>query len=282
VLDASGSALLRMLGFHSTLEHTSVFTEEEIRQIVSVSHERGHLKPDEQILINNVFNFADTVVREIMVPRPEIVAVDVSASLDQVVAEFERSGYSRMPVYRGVLDEVVGIVHGKDLMPYLAASSSGFRLESALHPPLFVHSAAPLEDVLRQMQKGKAHCAMVVDEHGSVEGIVTLEDLLEEIVGEIHDEHDADEAAAIRRDADGSYLLAGGLSVREINRKLATALPESDDYTTLAGLLMSRSGRLLVQGDRVEIDGIAFAVEATDQRRVTRVRMSKITPAASS
>jgi len=274
VLDASGSAILRLFGFKTSLEHTSVFSEEEIRQIVTISQKSGHLKPDEQILIHNVFEFADTVAREIMVPRPEVIAIEAGASLPDIAKAFQVSGYSRLPVYRGQVDDVVGVVHSKDLMSYLL-KPEGFRIERIMHDPLFVPDNAPLEEVLRQMQRRQSHFAVVVDEHGGLEGILTLEDLLEEIVGDIQDEHDEEASDAVRSEVDGTYVIAGSIPVRELNRRLDLELPESDDYTTLAGFLMARSGRLLSQGDEVTYDGLAFTVELVDRRRIARVRMEK-------
>jgi CBS domain containing-hemolysin-like protein len=275
LLDASGSAVLRLFGFTSSLEHTSVFNEEEIRQIVSISQKSGHLKVDEQILIQNVFEFADKVAREVMVPRPEVIAIEVGAPLPDIVKAFQSSGYSRMPVYRGQFDEIVGVVHSKDLMPFLL-KPEGFRIERLMHDPLFVPDNAPLEEVLRQMQRRQSHFAVVVDEHGGLEGILTLEDLLEEIVGEIQDEHDEEAADDVRTEVDGTYLISGSVSVRDLNRKLDLELPESDDYTTLAGFLMARAGRLLAQGDEVEYENLRFTVELVERRRIARVRMERI------
>jgi CBS domain containing-hemolysin-like protein len=275
VLDASGAAVLRLFGFKSGTEHAAVYNEEEIRQIVAISQQRGHLKPDEQILIQNVFDFADSVARQVMIPRPEVVAVEVGAGLPEIVKAFETSGYSRLPVYRDQFDEVVGVLHRKDIFPFLL-KPEGFRIERLLHEALFIPDNAPLEEVLRHMQRRQSHFAIVVDEHGGIEGIVTLEDLLEQIVGEIQDEHDEDEADEIHQEVDGTYLLDGSVSMRELNRRLVLDLPESDDYTTLAGFLLARAGRLLSPGDEVVYEDLTFTVELVDRRRIARVRMEKV------
>ncbi|HQR38915.1 MAG TPA: hemolysin family protein [Blastocatellia bacterium] len=280
LLEASGSAVLKLLGFGTTLEHASVYNEEEIRQIVQISQQRGHLKPDEQILINNVFEFTDTVAREVMIPRPEVVAIEISTPLADIVKEFQVSGYSRLPVYRGQFDEVAGVLHSKDLMPFLL-KPEGFRIERIMHQPLFVPDNGPLEEVLRHMQRKQSHFAIVVDEHGGVEGILTLEDLLEEIVGEIQDEHDEDIDDAIHSEVDGTCVIAGSVSMRELNKRLDLELPEADEYTTLAGFLLARAGRLLSPGDQVEYEGLSFTVELVDRRRIARVRMERLAEAAS-
>jgi CBS domain containing-hemolysin-like protein len=232
------------------------------------------LTPEQESLIRNVLAFRGTAARSVMVPRPDVVAVDAASSLDEIVRHFERSNYSRLPVFRGTLDDVAGVLHSKDLLPVLLRPES-FRLERLVHDPLFVPGSAPLDEVLRLMQARSSHFAVVVDEHGTVEGILTLEDLLEEIVGEINDEHDEEGEGEIRVEVDGTCLLPGALPVRDCNRRLGLALPESDDYTSLAGMLLARAGRLLAAGDAVEIEGHTFTVETVEGRRVSVVRMEK-------
>jgi CBS domain containing-hemolysin-like protein len=234
----------------------------------------AELAANQQALIRNVIEFGATVAREVMVPRPEVFAIDEGLSLEEIVKAFEASGYSRLPVFRGTLDEVVGVLHSKDLLPVLL-HPEGFRLERLIHEPFFVPGNAPLQEVLRLMQTRQGHFAIVVDEHGVVEGILTLEDLLEEIVGEINDEHDDEGPADLRIEVDGTIVLVGSLAVRDLNRRLGVELPESDAYTSVAGLLMARAGRLLAPGDLVAVDALVFTVEEVEGRRVTRVRMER-------
>ena len=270
------------MGASEVLRTTARFILEAVRPVVRALERAGGVVPaapeparsGEDALLHNVSQFADTVAREVMIPRPEVVAIEASASLTEIVRAFQVSGYSRLPVYRGEFDDMVGVVHSKDLMPYLL-NPEGFRIERILHDPLFVPDNAPLQEVLRQMQRRQAHFAIAVDEHGGVEGILTLEDLLEEIVGDIQDEHDEDAPDGIRLEVDGTVLLDGSVSVRELNRRLALDLPESDEYTTLAGFLMARAGRLLVQGDAVAFERLSFTVEVLDRRRISRVRMER-------
>ena len=270
------------MGASEVLRTTARFILEAVRPVVRALERAGDVvpaapepaRPGEDALLHNVSQFADTVAREVMIPRPEVVAIEAGASLTEIVRAFQVSGYSRLPVYRGEFDDMVGVVHSKDLMPYLL-NPEGFRIERILHDPLFVPDSAPLQEVLRLMQRRQAHFAIAVDEHGGVEGILTLEDLLEEIVGEIQDEHDEDAPDGIRLEVDGTVLLDGSVSVRELNRRLALELPESDEYTTLAGFLMARAGRLLVQGDAVAFERMSFTVEVLDRRRISRVRMER-------
>ena len=189
IFNKTGTNLGRLFGLKSSLEHAAVYTESELRQLIDVSRERGHLRAEERRLIHRVFEFSDTLVREAMVPRTAMAAISSNCSLEELAKAFRRHGYSRLPVYRESLDDMVGFIHSKDVMPYLLRPDS-FRLEQVLQSPLYVVDTARLEDVLRQMQKAKSHFGFVIDEHGGVEGIITLEDLLEEIVGDISDEHD--------------------------------------------------------------------------------------------
>ncbi len=269
-----GTRLGRMLGLKSSLEHTAVYTEAELRQLIDVSRERGYLRPAEQRLIHSVFEFSETLVREAMVPRTEMAAVSSNCSLEEITRAFHKYGYSRLPVYRESLDDVIGLLHSKDVMPYLLHPER-FRLEKVLQAPLYVVDTARLEDVLKQMQKAKAHFGFVVDEHGGVEGIITLEDLLEEIVGEISDEHDEEANEQISEERDGTYVLDGGLAVRDLNRRLKLAVPESENYTTIAGFLMAEAGHILKPGEEIKYDDLLFRVERVERRRVMRVRLER-------
>ncbi|MGH9820615.1 MAG: hemolysin family protein [Pyrinomonadaceae bacterium] len=269
-----GGAVARLLGIKTSLEHASVYTEEELRQLVRLSEESGHLNVEERELIDKVFEFSETTVKEAMIPRTNILAIPENSTLEQVAEAFHQHGYSRLPVYRDSLDDIVGVIHGKDLMSYQREKHE-FKIDDLIQKPQYVVDTARLEDVLRQMQKEKFHFGFVVDEHGGVEGIITLEDLLEEIVGEISDEHDEEVNQQIDEQPDGSYLLDGGLAVRDLNRRLNMNLPVSEGYTTVAGFLMSEAGQLLNKGESVGFNGHLFKVEEVDKRRITVVRMEK-------
>src|SRR2546425_7130397 len=257
IFNRTGATLGRLLGLKSSLNHSAVYSEAELRQLVDISRESGHLRAEERRLIHRVFEFSDTLVREAMVPRPAIAALSADCSLEDIKRAFEQHRYSRLPVYRRSLDDIAGVIHSKDLMPFLLRPDE-FRLERVLHPPMYVVDTARLEDVLRQMQKAKSHFGFVVDEHGGVEGIITLEDLLEEIVGEISDEHDEEVNEQITEIEERNYLLDGALAVRDLNRRLKTSLPESDTYTTIGGFLMNVAGHVLQPGETIEHDGLRF------------------------
>lgn len=274
LLDWTGTKTVRIFGLHPSDEHGSTYTEDEIRQLINVSHASGHLKEEERRLINRVFEFSETTVKEAMIPRTEIVAVSNDCTLEEIAAAFRSHPYSRLPVYRGSLDNIVGFIHSKTLMPFLLRPKS-FTLKKVIQPPTYVVDNARLEDVLRQMQREKFHFGFVVDEHGGVEGIITLEDLLEEIVGDISDEHDVEVNEQIQKQPDGSCILDGGVAVRDLNRRLGLNLPISEGYTTIAGFLMSEAGRILNEGDSVRFNGHTFKVEKVTKRRIVQVRMEK-------
>jgi CBS domain containing-hemolysin-like protein len=272
IFNSVGSALGRLIGLKSTLDHAAVYTETELRQLIDVARESGYLRAEERRLIHRVFEFSDTLVREAMVPRTEMAAIRSDSSLEQITRAFDKFRYSRLPVYRESLDDVIGFIHSKDVMAYLLHPEA-FRLEDVLQPPLYVVDTARLDDVLRQMQKAKAHFGFVVDEHGGLEGIITLEDLLEEIVGDISDEHDEEVNEQIVPLDDDKYVLAGGLAVRDLNRRLKLSLPESESYTTIAGFLMTEVGHILKPGDKVHYNGLRFEVDRVERRRVITVRL---------
>ncbi|MFL6281573.1 MAG: transporter associated domain-containing protein, partial [Pyrinomonadaceae bacterium] len=186
-------------------------------------------------------------------------------------------GYSRLPIYLGRLDEVVGVVSRRDIEPFLEGSpSSEFDLARLARTPLFLPAAARLGSALARMQKARTHLAFVIDEHGGLEGIVTLEDLLEEIVGEIDDEYDEETRSQVSPQPDGTYLLDGMLAVRDANRRFNLKLPEDGHYTTVAGFLLAHAGRMLALGDEIEHAGARFRVERVERRRIRRVRLTPL------
>ena len=272
VFNRTGAALGRLLGLKSSLQHTAVYSEAELRQLVDISRESGHLRAEERRLIHRVFEFSDTLVREAMVPRPQIAALSADCKLADINKAFQQHRYSRLPVYRDSLDNVIGFIHSKDLIPFLLRPDD-FKLEYVLQSPMYVVDTARLEDVLRQMQKAKTHFGFVVDEHGGIEGIITLEDLLEEIVGDISDEHDEEVNEQIMQVNERTYVLDGALAVRDLNRRLKTSLPESEGYTTIGGYLMSVAGHVLQPGETIEADELKFMVDKVERRRLLRVTL---------
>ncbi|HEX8179778.1 MAG TPA: hemolysin family protein [Pyrinomonadaceae bacterium] len=270
-----GTRLVKMLGLHGEGGHGGIYTEAELRQLIDQSRKSGHLEAEEQQLLNRIFDFSDAEVREAMVPRTAVVALPATATLEEAERAFCELGYSRLPVYREHLDNIIGVLFMKELMPCLRRlDAQEFDLERMLHQPLFVPATARLGAVLAQMQAARQHLAFVVDEHGGIEGIVTLEDLLEEIVGEINDEYDDEVRAQIIKEGN-TYMIDGMLAVRDANRQFKELrIPEDGGYTTLAGFLLDRAGRILKPGETVEYEGARFTIERVDRHRIRRVRFT--------
>src|SRR5215204_3976325 len=272
LLDWAGTRTVRLLGLHPSGEHASIYTEDELRELINISQKSGHLEEEERQLINRVFDFSSANVRDAMIPRVSVEGIALGATLDEIKFAFRELGYSRLPVYRERMDSIVGILFRRDLEPFLE-SRDGFELESLLHAPLYIPETAKLGSVLRQMQSTNTHLAIVVDEHGGMEGIVTIEDLLEEIVGEINDEFDEEVHSQIVEEPNGSYILDGRLAIRDANRQLDLQLPENEGYSTLSGFLMEKAGRVLKPGEEIEHREWFFTIDQTDKHRILRARL---------
>jgi CBS domain containing-hemolysin-like protein len=271
MLDWSGTKVVRLFGLHPSGEHSSVYTEDELRRLIDVSRQSGQLKDEEQQLIHRVFEFSDAEVSEAMVPRTQVTGLQVNATLADVRNAFASTGYSRLPVYDSSPDDIVGLLFRKDV-DMGRINGDGFQLRDFVRPPSFIPATASLGEALRRMQSARVHFVFVIDEHGGMEGILTLEDLLEEIVGEINDEFDEEVREQIKRDGK-TYVLDGMLSVRDANQYLKLDIPEDSGYTTIAGFLMDRAGRILQRGDTVDHEGGVFEIERVERRRITRVRL---------
>jgi len=270
LLTASTRALLRLGG--RKLQVGSPFhTLEDILHIVEEAREQGLI---EGRVVERAFAFQDHEAREIMTPRPRVVGIPAEADLSEALRIAAESGYSRLPVYDDNLDNVVGILYARDLYEAHRRGMPG-ALRELVRPALIVPSSKNAANLLAEMRRAQRHLAMVVDEHGSVEGIVTLEDLLELIVGEIHDEHDEPETP-VRRLAAGVLEVDGMLPLRSLNAEQRLDLPESPAYLTLAGLVLERLGHLPREGEAIEIAPYRLTVTAVEGRRVARVRIERL------
>jgi putative hemolysin len=250
-------------------------TEDDIAAMITLGSKEGVLDKHEGRMLKSVLDLGDTLVREVMVPRTEISALPMSATLDQVLAEAREKGHSRMPVFDDTLDEVKGFFHTKDLLQSLGANpEKPFSLKEHLRPVLYVPELMRVSDLLKLFQKRKTHLAVVVDEYGGTAGIVAFEDVLEEIVGPIQDEHDDDEAP-IKRLEDGRYVAEGRASLYELAESLGVAFPADGGYETLGGFLIARTGRMPQRGDRVVFAGHVFFVRDADEKRVARVDIER-------
>ena len=249
-------------------------TEQEVRAYIDVGRQEGILEKEEEKLLLSIVDFGDTRVREVMTPRTDVVWIDVASSLTVLFDLFVESKYSRIPVVRGSIDTVVGIVHVKDALEAVRAGTSG-TVAGLMREAYFVPETKKVSELLREFQRRHLWMAIVVDEYGGVSGLVTVEDLLEEIVGEISDEHE-DEREPVSRSGEGVYSVSGKANI-EVIRDLFGRGPEGEEFTTVGGFLTSRLGHIPKQGETYRESDLRFTVEEADRRRVHRV---KIEPSA--
>lgn len=272
VLSFSTKATLALFGLKS--EGEAFVTREEVQHIVAEGHESGIFSETEHTFIDNLFDFTHTAVREVMVPRTRIVAFDLNQSNEEILNGVLDNMYSRYPVYLGSIEETVGFIHGKDLLGRMVREPD-FDIRSIVRPPVFVPEGKKVSDLLKEMQKTRVHMAFVVDEYGSISGIVTTEDLLEELVGEIEDEHDVGEPSRVQVMADGSYLVDALISVSDLEDLLEIDLGEDLPYDTLAGLILDRIGRFPDQGEKVVLGEYLLTCEEVTRTGITQVRIVK-------
>jgi CBS domain containing-hemolysin-like protein len=277
VLSWLANLLVRPFGGHVHPDGPLV-TEEEIQLLVRMGEEQGVLEKDEREMIRSIFEFGDTVVREVMVPRVDMVAVEADESIEAILDVVRTHGHSRIPVYHETIDQIVGLVHVKDL---LSGSRDG-RLEGTIRdftrPAYFVPDTKRLDELFREMRRKKVHMAIAVDEYGGTAGLVTIEDLLEEIVGPIQDEYDTEEAP-IKKLNDRVALIDGAVHVEEVNAALGLALP-AGEVDSVGGFVTSLLGHVPAQGDRITFENIEFSVERVDGHRIAQVRITRADPAA--
>jgi CBS domain containing-hemolysin-like protein len=271
LLNRTSQSIVRAFGQHPLEPSAAVHSPEEIRLLVEQSEEGGALEKEDAALIDAVFEFSEKNAREVMTPRTDIVALDVTATLPEVVETVAESGLSRFPVYEETIDDIIGVLLVKDLIPVLASKDQTFSLRSLIRPPHFVPGSREVEDVLSDFKHRKEHMAIVLDEYGGTAGVVTMEDLLEEIVGEILDEYDEPIDEAIRMTS-GETLLPGNTNISELNEEFGTTVPD-DDYTTIGGFIFGALGRLPVVGDRVTAGGATFVVHEMEGRRISDLSM---------
>ena len=247
-------------------------TREDVRHIVQEGHETGVFSEAEREYIENVFDFTHTSVREVMVPRTRIVGIDLESDREEMLKTILENKFSRYPVYRGSIENVLGFIHGKDFLGRMVGEP-GFSVESIVRPPFYVPEAKKVNDLLKEMQRMRTHMAMVVDEYGGIGGLVTTEDLLEELVGEIEDEHDAGEPGRVQRQADGSVIVDAQMSLSDLAGIMDIRKEEDLNYDTLAGLILDRLGRVPEQGERLEVEGFTLVCEEVTKTAILKVRI---------
>ena len=248
-------------------------TEGELRTLVNVSHEAGVIENEERKMINNVFDFGDTEVKDIMIPRIDMVMADVNSDYKHIMDLFKEERFTRFPIYEYSLDNVIGIINMKDLLLY--DQKKPFDVRDFLREPFYTYESKNLSDLMMEIKKSSVNMVIVLDEYGVATGLVTLEDLLEEIVGDIRDEYDTDEENMIVKKSDSEYIIEGRTNLEDINDKLSLSL-ESNDYDSLGGIIIEHLDRLPKVGDNVTIDNIKLTVLSLDKKRIAKVKLVKL------
>jgi putative hemolysin len=272
-LSLSTRLTLRLFGIRDAGPRTFV-SEEEIKHLVKEGRQQGVLDQTEMEIIHSVFEFTDTPVRKVMVPRPKIYALDADTPPAEVGGLIVESGFSRIPAYEGSVDNIVGLVYVKDALRLLEKRQPVV-IRKVLHPAHLVPETKKVGELLKELQKRRSHMAIVIDEHGSVSGLVTLEDLIEEIVGEIQDEYDWEERP-VERMRDGSLVVEGTLSATDLRERYAIPLPDSGEFETVAGFMLERLGSMPKGGEVVSLEGWRFTVVDVERNRISKVKVEKL------
>jgi putative hemolysin len=272
-LAASNRAVLSLMGIKAEGGQEFI-TREEVEHIIQEGQETGVFSATEREYIENIFDFTHTCVREVMVPRMMVVGLNLDESREQMLQTVLENKYSRYPVYRGSIEEIVGFIHGKDFLGGMV-TEPGFDIETIIRPPFYVPESKKVNNLLKEMQRKRIHMAMVVDEYGGISGLATTEDLLEELVGEIEDEHDVGEPGKVQRLADGSSFVDAMITLSDLEDFLNIKSEEDLPYDTLAGLILDKLGRLPEQGEKVVVDGIEMVCEEVTKTTILKVRILK-------
>ena len=263
------SGFLRLVHVDPNRKQEAI-TEDELRTIVEVSHEEGVIESEEKKIINNVFDFGDSVAKDIMVPRIDMAMVEVGATYDELIDIFREEKYTRMPVYEETTDNVIGIINMKDVL--LIDRNEEFHVRDLLREPLYTYEYKNTAELMVEMRQTSNNMIIVLDEYGATAGMITLEDLLEEIVGEIRDEYDEDEEQELVEVGPGEYVVEGSMKLDDLNDLLDLEL-ESEDYDSIGGLIIGQLDRLPEEGESVVCDGIRLVVDRLDKNRIDRVHM---------
>lgn len=253
-------------------DKSAIITETELRTLVDVSHEEGVLETEEHEIISNLFDFGDARAKDVMVPRIDMTMLEVSASYEELLSVFEEFRYTRIPIYEETTDNVIGIINMKDVL--LFPKGESFSIRSILRESYFTYETKKLSELMLEMRKASVNIVIVLDEYGVTAGLITLEDLLEEIVGDIRDEFDEDEDEEISLLSDGSYQIDGQIKLDEVNDLLDIQL-KSDDYDSIGGYIIETLDRLPEVNDSIHVNGYTFIVDSLDKNRIEKVRIVK-------
>lgn len=274
-LNSIANLFIKMVGLQIVSEtEGSAHSPEEFRVILQESSDRGAIDEEEQRMIENVFDFSETPVKQIMVPRTKIIAIDIDTPIEDVLEKFLNEGYSRIPVYTEDIDNVIGIIYAKDIISIFKHRNI-IILHDIIRKPFFVNENDFINVVLKQMQTNKVHLAIVLDEFGGTAGIVSLEDILEELVGEIQDEYDEETPQFVKID-ETTFQINASLPVVDVNEQLPQPLPESEDYETIGGLIITELGRIPDLGEKIKIDNYIIEILSSTNRKIELIKLELI------
>ncbi|MFZ5352988.1 MAG: hemolysin family protein [Bacillota bacterium] len=274
LLTISTNLIVKLFGASDAVNNNQI-TEEEIRLMINVGEEKGIFQETETDMINSIFEFDDTVAKEVMTPRTHIVAIDADTNLEEILDVIVAENFSRIPVYEESIDKIIGILYVKDLFGMIKRKMEWeLSLKDIIRPAFFVPEYKKIDELFKEMQKSKTHIAIVIDEYGGTAGLITIEDLLEEIVGNIFDEYD-DVIVDYEKVDDSTYIINGMLSISEINDIMNLEMPE-EEFDTISGMILSLSGKIPEVGDEVQFEDISFRIEEVDDKRISKIKIQKM------
>jgi CBS domain containing-hemolysin-like protein len=273
-LNSLAAVILRPFGIDTAAGHESLHSNEELQYLLDQGKESGALEDNEHELIKNVFDFNERVVKNIMVPRTKISGIELSTSKEEVIQTIISEGYSRLPVYDEVIDKIIGIIHAKDVLPLLAGNKD-WTLNDIIRKPYFVPETKKINDLLSELQQKRIQIAIVLDEFGGTAGMVTLEDIVEEIVGEIQDEYD-EEKPTVEKISDSEFVINAYATVYDVNEHLPHDLPEDEDFDTVGGLVSHAFGRIPEVGDSEECYGYLFTILKKTEQNIETIKLELV------
>ncbi|MBE2256737.1 MAG: HlyC/CorC family transporter [Ignavibacteria bacterium] len=275
LLNKSANLILKMMGINPLSKDENIHSEEEIKFLISEGRKTGVIDSTEHQLIEKIFDFNDKTASEIMVPRNLMMAIDIDESRDAIIQKVIEDGYSRIPVYKDNIDNIIGIIYSKDLIS-AAEHKDIILLQDILRPVHFVPDNKQIGELLKEMQRKRVHLAIVVNEHGGVEGLITIEDIIEEIVGEIEDEYDV-ETDKVNRDKRGAFYVNPNITIKEFNSRFRADIPEDkEEYHTLSGFLQTVTGHIPDIYERINYNGLSFTIMKKSGNRLLQLKIQKI------
>lgn len=274
LLNEAANLILKLIGIKQVSDSERISSEEELRLIISEGRKSGAIDQTEHQLIEKIFEFNDKQASEIMVPRNHMAAINIDDTRENIFRIVTEEGYSRLPVYKDTIDNIIGIIYTKDLIS-AAEHRELIALQDIIRPAYFVSSTKQIGNLLKDMQRAKVHMGIVVDEYGGVEGLVTIEDIIEEIVGEIQDEYDIDETQEVISEKSGVYLVNPIITIENFNSRFKTNIPQDPDYKTLSGFLQKITGHIPDINEKIEYEGISFVVTKKSGNQILQLRVQK-------